>query len=213
MEIKVGLGFPSDAIRIREGFGGDENEWLLNHIGNLEAGQTRLVAVINTYYKEVSSKWHLNPHLMNMVADALARADLFVVMRSNLEQCELVPAEIGCALERDREYLLVSRDLLVRGRIRVWGYAGFGGEFYGEDDEVFDMVLPDKCAEEMRRALRSLCAESSVHLREFFPGSQRPTIAKRSRFRVWLERLNRFPRLGTAKHANQSQDTPRTPSP
>ena len=189
MKLHKGLGLPSDRIRLRVGFDGEEPDGLLKQIAAMKPSEAHVTIVVNTHYPEISGAWFFNHAVLTLVQDALTTAGLHIVADEYFPRdgAEMVPVHVGAALVADEAYLLVTSELEVHGSLRLWELCGYGGSYYGED-RVVDLIMPAAAVERFAESLKELCENSSVGLErsaDASPAPQpRPNLLTRIRRRI-----------------------------
>jgi hypothetical protein len=163
MKLHKGLGLPSDGIRFRAGFDGEEPNELLKQIGALKPSDARVTIAVNTHYPEISGAWFFNHAILELIQDALGSVSLLIVADELFprDAAEIVPIHIATALVVDETYLLVTPQLEVHGSLRLWEFCGYGGPYYGED-RVVDLVMPAADVDRFSGALGDMCRNLSV---------------------------------------------------
>lgn len=158
---------PHNRIGFRTGFDGHEPEVLVRQItAHLTPPLTRLAVTIDTYHPEIQGANYFNRALLALVQEALLETGLAVVDGEYYQEEGVVPIELPGTLELDQEYLLVAPSGVPGGFVRLWSLhsIGGGGQFYGDDTIVVDLLFDEQLMAPFQKHLANRCAAGKVEL-------------------------------------------------
>lgn len=170
MTLHSGLGLPSDSIGFRTGFDGQEPRELITRIQpHLDPSRLRLTVAINTWYPECQSAHYFNRGVLELVQCCLEQVRLWVVASEYYRVEGLIPVEGPGTLERDEDYFLVNAAQEVSGFLYMWSLDcnGGGGDYYGDDNMVVDIIIGRDAAQDFKDDLVARCRKHGVQFTEF----------------------------------------------
>jgi hypothetical protein len=166
-----GPGMPSDAISMRYGFDGNENdEVMFLHQKHTKLG-VRATFAVNTHYPEVFGGYFENRALFELVDASLRNLGLSPVLSDHYSQSSecVVPVEGVGQLIVYENYALVRDDGVQAGILLIWRFSAGGGGNYYSDNVIFDFVLPQLIMDDLADDVERRCSLSNVRFTRYPP--------------------------------------------
>lgn len=162
MPIIENIGVNGDEISIMKGFNGYEPtnvlKWCLHFIHEY---QSRFVISFNLYYPDFKSNYYFNRRLLAFVQESFLAEGLYVIIEDNYSCIDKVPSELPGSLELGDDYLLVSKDLKLVGRIYLWTSLGGNNSFY-HDNILLDVITEHGLDEKIICSVKKSCEKRCI---------------------------------------------------